>query len=109
LEILAGRAGELPDDYVAFSIAIPDSLLVTELFEPNLPRNWWVNPQPVETRDLGTQWVRDGQTAVLSVPSAVIRSERNYILNTAHPDFDLISFGESEEFLWDSRLRMLRQ
>ena len=102
LEILASRAGELPDNYVAVSVEIPDDLSVITMSEAILPPNWWSNPHLAKTRDLGTSWVSDLQSAVLSVPSAVIRQERNYILNPAHPDFSRITFGDPEVFLWDA-------
>jgi RES domain-containing protein len=40
----------------------------------------------------------------LSVPSAVIPKERNYILNPAHPDFARIVFASPEPFDFDDRL-----
>lgn len=108
LEILANLTTELPEDYVAVSVEIPDGLSIKTLPESELPPNWWTNPRPAETQNIGTAWVRERQTAVLSVPSAVIRQERNYILNPAHPDFRRIAFGDSEAFLWDDRLRVGR-
>jgi len=45
--------------------------------------------------------------AVLSVPSAVIRPERNYIMNLAHPDFNRLTFGEPKTFRWDERLKTI--
>jgi len=105
LEILANRTTELPDDYVAVRVEIPDDLSVTTLSGAELPHNWWVNPHQVETRDLGSAWARDLKSAVLRVPSAVIRWESNYILNPVHSEFDRIRFGEPEAFVWDDRLR----
>jgi RES domain-containing protein len=91
LELLATRAGELPDDYVAFSVAIPDSIAITRWSEADLPANWWAIPHPTETQELGTRWALEMHSAVLSVPSAVIRSERNYIINLAHPDLNRLT------------------
>jgi RES domain-containing protein len=97
---------ELPDDYVANSVEIPNELVIITLSAAELPPNWWSNPHPVETRNLGSAWVSSLASAVLCVPSAVIRSEKNYILNPAHPAFCRISFGEPESFIWDERLQM---
>jgi RES domain-containing protein len=109
LEILASRAGELPDDYVSYPVIVPDSLEITQWSEAVLTPNWRANPHPAETRDLGSRWASELRSAVLSVPSAVIRSERNYILNPAHAEFSLIAFGEPEAFLWDDRLQAIRR
>ena len=41
---------------------------------------------------------------MLSVPSAVIPRERDYILNPTHPDFARIRFASPEPFYFDDRL-----
>lgn len=49
-------------------------------------------------------WLESGRSAVLSMPSAVIPSERSYLLNPAHLDFAQITMGESEALDTDFRL-----
>jgi RES domain-containing protein len=99
IEILAGSGLEVPD------IEIPDDVAVSTLFSKDLPQNWSINPHSDETRDLGSAWASKRETAILSVPSAVVQRERNYILNPAHPDFECFIFGQPEVFIWDVRLR----
>jgi len=41
---------------------------------------------------------------VLKLPSAVVPSEFNYLLNPAHPDFGAIRIGEPQVFKADPRL-----
>jgi RES domain-containing protein len=41
---------------------------------------------------------------MLALPSALISSEPNYLLNPAHPDFKKISIGKPERFALDPRL-----
>jgi RES domain-containing protein len=48
--------------------------------------------------------VQASTSAVLSVPSAVVPAERNYLLNPAHPDFERIEMGEPRPFRFDQRL-----
>lgn len=67
----------------------------------DLPTHW--NLAIDATRDIGTDWANELTTAVLSVPSAVIPRERNYILNPAHPDFARIQFSSPESFYFDER------
>jgi RES domain-containing protein len=95
----------VPEDYVSVDIAVPDDIAMTTLYQKDLPQNWSANPHPDATRDLGSAWVSVGDTAILSVPSAVVQRERNYILNPAHPDFERLVFGTPEIFIWDVRLR----
>jgi len=103
LEILA-NAGELAGDYTATSIEIPDDLPMTAVSADDLPPDWNAGTPTNTTRDMGNEWAEGLSTAALSVPSAVIPSERNYILNPRHPDFQRIQFGAPERFLFDERL-----
>jgi RES domain-containing protein len=106
IEILAGSGLELPEDYVSVGIEIRDEIPVTTLLQKDLPQNWSANPHPDdETRDLGSAWDSKRETVILSVPSAVVQRERNYILNPAHSDFERFIFGQPEVFIWDVRLR----
>ena len=57
------------------------------------------------TREYGREWLRSAASAVLRVPSAVIATEFNYVINVRHPQFALISFGAPEPFRFDSRLK----
>lgn len=103
LEVLA-NTDELADDYVATPIEISDDLPVSVISVADLPVGWNTS-EPIDmTRDIGTNWAKSHATAVLSVPSAVIPRERNFILNPAHPDFKQIRFSSPEPFYFDDRL-----
>ena len=54
---------------------------------------------------MGTRWATSLSTAVLRVPSAVMRSEYNYILNPLHPRFRDIVFEVALVDEIDGRLR----
>ena len=103
LEVLV-NADELADDYISISIEIPDDLAITSLSVADLPTGWDSYPSPRATSDIGTGWAKGLTTAVLSVPSAVIPRERNYILNPVHPEFARIRFASPEPFYFDDRL-----
>jgi len=105
LEVLASRSRFIGADCISVPIEIPDDLNVRTLEPKDLPPNWTTYPHPMETRDMGTGWIDLAETAVLSVPSALIASERNYILNPSHPDFSRIRFGPALPFTFDARLR----
>jgi RES domain-containing protein len=53
---------------------------------------------------LGDEWVREGRSAVLRVPSVVVPHEPNYVLNPAHPGFGEIWIGTPEPVPFDVRL-----
>jgi len=53
---------------------------------------------------LGDTWIRDRRTAVLVVPSVVVRREGNVLINPGHPDFAHITASAPEAVVWDERL-----
>jgi RES domain-containing protein len=82
LESLAHSA-MLPADTIVVQARIPNSLPIQTVEESDLSPNWSRPIPSKKTKDLGTDWVRRGATAVLSVPSVIVPSERNYLLNPA--------------------------
>ncbi len=108
LEILV-NSDELAGDYVAIPIEVPDEIAVQAISTDDLPEGWDASAATDVTRDIGTNWASGLATAVLSVPSAVIPQERNYILNPAHPDFSRIVFASPEPFDFDDRLTRERK
>lgn len=94
----------LPDDYVCVLIEIPDDISISIFPGSELPADWWVYPHPESSRDFGTKWAKSLVSAVMVVPSSIIRKEDNYILNTAHADFARIAFSDPEPFVFDRRL-----
>ena len=53
---------------------------------------------------IGDEWVRSGTSAVLEVPSAVIETESNYLLNPRHGDSRAIRVMGQQPFELDPRL-----
>jgi RES domain-containing protein len=94
----------LPDDLVAIAIEVPDGLSARRIEAAALPRTWRRFPAPESLVRLGDAWAKDRTSAVLSVPSAVVPGERNFLLNPAHPDFRRIRAGRPERFALDARL-----
>ena len=56
------------------------------------------------TRRLGNAWYDGLRSAVLFVPSAVTRVERNIVLNTRHEHFSKIQVSDPQPVWWDRRL-----
>ncbi len=50
------------------------------------------------------QWLANRRSAVLSVPSVIIPSERNFLINPEHPRFDQIKLCTVTPFFFDPRL-----
>lgn len=94
----------LPVDLVAIAAEIPDTVRVRRIEEATLPRGWRRHPAPEALGRLGAEWLGKRDTVALSVPSAVVPSERNVLLNPAHPDFRKVRVGAPEAFSLDPRL-----
>jgi RES domain-containing protein len=104
LEVLVNSSA-LPTGLVVIEIDIPDAIRVRTLKVSELS-GAWDDPIPSDsTRDIGTRWIRSGETAILSVPSSIVPRERNYLLNPAHPEFARIRFAAPEPFRFDPRLK----
>jgi RES domain-containing protein len=52
----------------------------------------------------GEDWFLESRSAVLSVPSTVLDTERNFVLNTRHRDFPKIRIDPEMELNLDPRL-----
>lgn len=94
-----------PASWVAIPASIPDDLTILDLNVGDLPPRWRSYPAPQGIRVFGTTWLQSRKSAVLSVPSAVIPDERNYLLDPTHPDMQRIEIGATEPFAFDPRLR----
>ena len=57
-----------------------------------------------QTQARGSDWAKRRSSAALAVPSSVIPSETNYLLNPLHSAFARIDIDESHDFVIDLRL-----
>jgi len=93
-----------PDDLVAISVDLGSTLAIEVVSTADLPQDWRAYPPPLDLIRVGARWLTQGRAAVLSVPSAVIPRERNFIINPGHADFRLIEVGRPENFSFDPRM-----
>jgi RES domain-containing protein len=70
-----------------------------------LPKNWQEIPSPVETQEWGSTKLQAADFLALKLPSVIIPSEYNYILNPLHPDFKKVRIKEILPFTFDSRIK----
>jgi RES domain-containing protein len=104
LEVLVHvRIDQVRVTFHGFEITIPDAL-VEVVPDKQLPKGWDGAPIVAATREFGSTWARDRRSVALSVPSAIVRQERNFVLNPLHPDFAKLKFGRSMRFRFDERL-----
>jgi len=79
-------SGQLPPHFSLVTLDIPD-LIIRQIPLEQLPAGW--NSYPVKniTMQKGDAIFLENLAPVLSVPSAIVPEERNYILFPHHPDF----------------------
>lgn len=104
LEILANLdRSSILTSYSVSSVHFDDAL-VERLDLSRLPVNWRHSPAPSELQRIGDGWLASGSFLVLAVPSVIIDSENNFLINPEHPDFSLLTIDPSKPFAFDSRL-----
>jgi RES domain-containing protein len=94
---------ELPEDLVALEIEVPDGMPAESVAMDELPSDWR-EPGHLHCVALGDEWARRGQSAILRVPSVVIPSEQNWLVNPRHPDAARLVVRRFEPFSFDERL-----
>ena len=100
---------DLPDDLVSIQIEIPNNLPRAEITIKELPGNWRTYPSNEALKDIGSDWVSKATAALLIVPSVVIPSELNYLINPSHPLSAEISIVSVDAFSLDPRLYSTRK
>jgi RES domain-containing protein len=89
--------------YVVFAIGIEHSS-IEDLDLSRLPKNWQDDPAPSAAKSIGDEWFQSGNSAALRVPSAVIPTEHNFLLNPLHRDFPQFKISPPAAFRLDFRL-----
>lgn len=95
-------ANDVPPDFTLLKIEAPE-IQVPVIQRDELPAGW--QSQLDFTRDLGTAWLQKKDTALLSVPSAIVPETVNFLLNPAHPDAKKFQIVEALLYPFDVRLK----
>jgi RES domain-containing protein len=104
LETIVHTPSLLIPELDILTLEIPDDS-VTAIEITQLPKNWKVYPAPTILSEIGEKWIEEGKTIALRVPSCIIHSSHNYILNCKHPDYSKVRLIERKNFEFDSRLK----
>jgi RES domain-containing protein len=93
-----------PVDLVTIPVDIETNIAIETVTVADLPADWRTYPAPPALAMIGERWLRESTSAVLSVPSVVIPTERNFILNPTHADFARLVINPSAPFSFDPRM-----
>jgi RES domain-containing protein len=93
--------GELPRTYNLMRIEVPDHLKI-EVLSPPEGNSWKLNSGHTQT--VGDKWLMVGSSALARVPSAIMPSTWNCLLNPGHPDAVRLEIVEVTPAEFDPRL-----
>lgn len=88
--------------FTYFRIEVPESVTIARC--ERAPRGWRAEPPGEASMRYGSAWLREGKTAVLDVPSAIVQVERNLLLNPRHPDFAMLIISRPKPLSFDPRM-----
>jgi len=104
LENLVHRSGEMKGKlYKVMLIEIPENIIVQEISAESLYNDWKNLTNYSYCQNVGANWIAEGKTAVLKVPSIIIEQEHNYLINPQHADCKQIKLVGVEDFGFDAR------
>ena len=102
LEMLVRWNGPPPGNQHFVRIEVPAGTSC-EIADPDRIPGWQLLDSP-SARQFGHRWYAEGRSAILIVPSVVVRMERNIVINAGHPEFSRVTPGAETPVWWDGRL-----
>ena len=96
------RTAELPSNQHYAMTTVPAGVSYEVFQRENHPD--WASSEMVASRTFGYRWVNEQRSALLIVPSAVARFDRNFVFNTAHLDYLKVKVDPETPVPWDGRL-----
>lgn len=104
LEVLTQVVGyEDLSDYVAVPVTFSERH-VKVLDVNDMPPDWRNLPASTSTKALGMDWIASQSSLILQVPSVIVPTEHNYLINPTHPDFAQVVIGNPQALEIDPRL-----
>lgn len=105
LELLAHTNGIRPaGEFKVMEIEVSGRFRSKLISVESLPEEWHLLQFYGNTQLIGSDWYKAKSSLCLKVPSAIIKSEYNYIINTQHPAFsESVKLINVQDFFWDKR------
>ncbi len=97
------EASDPPKDLVVAAADIPDNVSRVVLTAEMLPSNWRQVPAAPGLAAIGDSFAAECKSAVLVLPSALVPSESNWLINPLHVEFPEIQVHPAEPFRYDAR------
>lgn len=94
---------DVPDGRRLLTYDVPDDA-IHALAKSQWPKGWNEYPYSDEVRQIGDAFITAGKHLALRVPSAIVRTETNVLINPRHPRFAEIILVSDEPLAPDPRL-----
>ncbi len=93
---------EIPDTQYLLYIEIPDGNSISKISPLRIKNRW--KREFEFTQWLGDEFIKNGQSLILEVPSVIVPQESNFLINPQHRDFRKVKIISSELLELDKRL-----
>ena len=95
----------IPADYRLGIYHLPDNISSKTVTVKNLSSDWSRYPYPSSTQALGSQWLNEGISLILFVPSVAVPAglENIAVINPRHPEINRIKLASIESSLYNDR------
>jgi RES domain-containing protein len=100
--LVNANIGRMPRQHAWIEILIGEHASIEEVDVRKVRR--WDAPDQRASRTFGDQWYDEQRSTILVVPSAVVRMERNIVINQQHPEFRKLRATKPKPVVWDQRL-----
>lgn len=94
---------DILEEYVHIPVEF-DPKLFLALNPAELPANWNKDPSPQTIKQIGDSWIESQESAILEVPSAIVPTEKNFLINPSHSGFGKLKIGKPAKLYFDARL-----
>lgn len=91
-------------DFKTLIFELPEIVSMDFVYAKNLPGGWRDFRDYTICQKIGNAWFDAGTSLALKVPSAVIITSCNIVLNTLHPDFKELKLIAQTELIPDERI-----
>ena len=94
----------VPGDLVVLELLLPSTAPTETWAVSGLPPDWRATVAPAACHVLGDEWILRAESLALWVPSVLIPTEQNVLLNPAHTAIPDVRVASVTPFQFDPRL-----
>jgi RES domain-containing protein len=96
-------ANTVPAHMWVLQITLPP-IIIPIISHKQLPPNWHGTPAPIALKHMDDAFLQQGKSLALQVPSSIVPSEYNVLINPQHPLIHKAKFGIIKPISFDGRL-----